>query len=104
LDLTVVTKIVDPTFSFMTVDWDGEIRMDLSSPRVMQRLIGIKDNFDISFACNTDHDRHGIVTKSAGLLNPRHNLSVGYFLFASRSSAMSKNIGSRQDSCDDLTY
>src|SRR5664279_848050 len=79
LDLTVVNKIVDPTFSFMTVDWDGQIRMDPSSTYAMQRLIGLKDNFDISFACDTDHDRHGIVTKSAGLLNPNHYLSVGIF-------------------------
>ncbi|MDQ6891044.1 MAG: phosphoglucomutase (alpha-D-glucose-1,6-bisphosphate-dependent) [Bacteroidota bacterium] len=76
LDLTVTNKIVDPTFSFMTVDWDGQIRMDPSSTYAMQRLIAMKDNFDISFACDTDHDRHGIVTKSAGLLNPNHYLSV----------------------------
>ena len=79
LDLTVVNKIVDPTFSFMTVDWDGQIRMDPSSPYAMQRLIAMKDNFDISFACDTDHDRHGIVTKSAGLLNPNQYLSVAVF-------------------------
>jgi phosphoglucomutase len=79
LDLTVVNKIIDPTFSFMTVDWDGQIRMDPSSPYAMQRLIGMKDNFDISFACDTDHDRHGIVTKKAGLLNPNHYLSVVVF-------------------------
>ncbi len=76
LDLTIVNKIVDPAFSFMTVDWDGQIRMDPSSPYAMQRLIEIKDKFDISFSCDTDHDRHGIVTKSAGLLNPNHYLSV----------------------------
>lgn len=76
LNLTVVNKIVDPTFSFMTVDWDGQIRMDPSSPYAMQRLIGLKDKYDISFACDTDHDRHGIVTKSSGLLNPNHYLSV----------------------------
>ncbi|MEO6669894.1 MAG: hypothetical protein ABIN36_10485, partial [Ferruginibacter sp.] len=76
LNLAVVNKIIDPTFSFMTVDWDGQIRMDPSSPYAMQRLIAMKDNFDISFACDTDHDRHGIVTKSAGLLNPNHYLSV----------------------------
>jgi len=79
LDLTVVNKIVDPTFSFMTVDWDGQIRMDPSSPYAMQRLIAMKDNFDIAFACDTDHDRHGIVTKSEGLLNPNHYLSVVIF-------------------------
>ena len=76
LNLTVVNKIVDPTFSFMTVDWDGQIRMDPSSPYAMQRLIAMKDDYDISFACDTDHDRHGIVTKSSGLLNPNHYLSV----------------------------
>ncbi len=76
LNLTVVNKIVDPTFSFMTVDWDGQIRMDPSSPYAMQRLIAMKDDYDISFACDTDHDRHGIVTKSAGLMNPNHYLSV----------------------------
>jgi phosphoglucomutase len=76
LNLTVVNKIVDPTFSFMTVDWDGQIRMDPSSPYAMQRLIAMKDEYDISFACDTDHDRHGIVTKTAGLMNPNHFLSV----------------------------
>jgi phosphoglucomutase len=79
LNLTVVNKIVDPTFSFMTVDWDGQIRMDPSSPYAMQRLIAMKDDYDISFACDTDHDRHGIVTKSSGLLNPNHYLSVAVF-------------------------
>ncbi len=76
LDLTVVNKAVEPDFRFMTLDWDGKIRMDPSSPDAMQGLIGIKDRFDISFACDTDHDRHGIVTKSAGLLNPNHYLCV----------------------------
>ena len=79
LNMTVVNKIVDPTFSFMTVDWDGQIRMDPSSPYAMQRLIAMKDDYDISFACDTDHDRHGIVTKSSGLLNPNHYLSVAVF-------------------------
>ncbi len=76
LDLTIVNKIVDPAFGFMTVDWDGQIRMDPSSSFAMQKLIEMKDRFDISFACDTDHDRHGIVTKSAGLMNPNHYLSV----------------------------
>ncbi|HTA28054.1 MAG TPA: phosphoglucomutase (alpha-D-glucose-1,6-bisphosphate-dependent) [Bacteroidia bacterium] len=76
LDLTVVNKVIDPAFGFMTVDWDGQIRMDPSSPYAMQGLIKMKDKFDISFACDTDHDRHGIVTKSSGLLNPNHFLSV----------------------------
>jgi len=82
LDLTVVNKIVDPCFAFMTVDWDGQIRMDPSSPYAMQRLIGMKDHFDISFACDTDHDRHGIVTKQQGLLPPNHYLcaAISYLL------------------------
>ncbi len=85
LNLTVVNEAVDPTFRFMTVDWDGRIRMDPSSPYAMQRLIDIKDRFDISFACDTDHDRHGIVTKNAGLLPPNHYLSVAiYYLFRNR--------------------
>ncbi len=79
LNMTVVNKMVDPTFRFMTVDWDGQIRMDPSSPYAMQRLIAMKDDYDISFACDTDHDRHGIVTKSSGLLNPNHYLSVAVF-------------------------
>jgi phosphoglucomutase len=76
LSLTVVNDAVDPTFRFMTVDWDGRIRMDPSSPEAMRSLIGMKDRFDIAFACDTDHDRHGIVTRSAGLLPPNHYLAV----------------------------
>jgi len=79
LNLTVVNKIVDPTFNFMTVDWDGQIRMDPSSPYAMRSLIDMKDRFDISMACDTDHDRHGIVTRSVGLLPPNHYLSVAIF-------------------------
>ena len=79
LDLTVVNEAVDPTFGFMTVDWDGQIRMDPSSPYAMQRLIGMQDRFDLAFACDTDHDRHGIVSRSAGLLPPNHYLSVAIF-------------------------
>ncbi|HXB13138.1 MAG TPA: phosphoglucomutase (alpha-D-glucose-1,6-bisphosphate-dependent) [Bacteroidia bacterium] len=79
LDLTVVNKIVDPTFSFMTRDWDGQIRMDPSSSYAMRRLVKMKDRFDISFACDTDHDRHGIVTKSEGLMDPNNYLSVAVF-------------------------
>ncbi len=91
LDLTVTNKIVDPTFSFMTVDWDGQIRMDPSSPYAMQRLIDMKDRFDISFACDTDYDRHGIVTKSAGLLNPNHYLSVAIFYLLQHRPLWAKN-------------
>jgi len=76
LNLTVVNEEVDPTFRFMTVDWDGQIRMDPSSPYAMKRLTALKDRFQIAFACDTDHDRHGIVTKSAGLLAPNHYLAV----------------------------
>ena len=76
LDLTVVSAEVDPTFGFMTVDWDGKIRMDPSSSYAMQRLIGMRERFDVAFACDTDHDRHGIVTRSTGLLPPNHYLSV----------------------------
>jgi len=85
LDLTIVNKSVDPTFRFMTVDWDGKIRMDPSSPYAMQRLIAVKDKFDIAFASDTDHDRHGIVTKRSGLLPPNHYLSACvHYLFANR--------------------
>ena len=85
LNLTVVNRAVDPTFHFMTVDWDGQIRMDPSSPYAMRRLIDLKDRFEIAFACDTDHDRHGIVTRSAGLLPPNHYLSVAvFYLFQHR--------------------
>jgi len=85
LDLTVVNNIVDPTFSFMTVDWDGQIRMDPSSPYAMKKLVDLKDKFDIAFACDTDHDRHGIVTKSSGLMPPNHYLSAAiHYLFLHR--------------------
>jgi phosphoglucomutase len=76
LDLRVVNDEVDPTFRFMTLDWDGKIRMDPSSAYAMHRLIALKDSYDVAFACDTDHDRHGIVTASAGLLPPNHYLSV----------------------------
>jgi phosphoglucomutase len=85
LDLTVVNESIDPTFRFMTVDWDGKIRMDPSSPYAMQRLIAMKDRFDIAFASDTDHDRHGVVTKGSGLLPPNHYLSVCiHYLFGNR--------------------
>jgi phosphoglucomutase len=85
LNLTVVNDAVDPTFRFMTLDWDGQIRMDPSSPYAMQPLIGLKDRFDIAFACDTDHDRHGIVTRSAGLVPPNHYLCAAiFYLFQHR--------------------
>jgi phosphoglucomutase len=76
LGLTVVSTEVDPTFRFMTLDWDGKIRMDCSSPYAMQRLIGLRERFDVAWACDTDHDRHGVVTRGAGLLDPNHYLAV----------------------------
>jgi phosphoglucomutase len=85
LNLTVVNQEVDPTFRFMTVDWDGKIRMDPSSAYAMRGLIDLKDRFDIAFACDTDHDRHGIVTRSVGLLPPNHYLAVAiHYLFQNR--------------------
>jgi phosphoglucomutase len=102
LNLTVVDETVDPTFRFMTVDWDGQIRMDPSSSYAMQRLIGMKNRFDLSFACDTDHDRHGIVTKGEGLLPPNHDLCAAiFYLFQNRpkwskSAAVGKTLVSSQ--------
>ena len=102
LNLTVVNDAVDPTFRFMTVDWDGQIRMDPSSSYAMQSLIGLKDRFDIAFACDTDHDRHGVVTKNAGLLPPNHYLAVAIdYLFQHRpgwrqDAAVGKTVVSSQ--------
>jgi phosphoglucomutase len=102
LNLTVVNEIVDPTFRFMTVDWDGRIRMDPSSIYAMQSLIGRRDRFDVAFACDTDHDRHGIVTRSAGLLPPNHFLAVAiHYLFQHRpqwgkQAAVGKTVVSSQ--------
>ena len=85
LDMEVVNKYVDPTFSFMTVDRDGKIRMDCSSPYAMAGLIDLKDKFDIAFGNDPDYDRHGIVTRSSGLLNPNHYLAVAvWYLFQNR--------------------
>jgi phosphoglucomutase len=85
LSIDVVNRSVDPTFSFMTVDRDGKIRMDCSSPYAMAGLIDLKDNFDIAFGNDTDSDRHGIVTRTGGLLNPNHYLSVAvWYLFQNR--------------------
>ena len=102
LDLTLVSDEVDPTFRFMSVDWDGRIRMDPSSSYAMRRLIALKDRFDIAFGCDTDHDRHGIVTRSAGLLPANHYLSVAiYYLFQHRpqwrlDAAVGKTVVSSQ--------
>ncbi len=85
LALTVVNDVVDPTYRFMTVDWDGKIRTDCSSPYAMASLIAMRDRFDVAFACDADHDRHGIVTPTAGLLNPNHYLAVAIaYLFPHR--------------------
>ncbi|MEP6733638.1 MAG: phosphoglucomutase (alpha-D-glucose-1,6-bisphosphate-dependent) [bacterium] len=85
LSLSVVSDEVDPTFRFMTLDWDGRIRMDCSSPYAMRRLIAMRNDFDVAWACDTDHDRHGIVARSSGLLNPNHYLAVAsWYLFSHR--------------------
>jgi phosphoglucomutase len=87
LGLEILNKYVDPTFRFMSLDWDGKIRMDCSSPYAMAGLIALKDRFDVAFACDTDHDRHGIVTRSSGLMNPNHYLAVVIsYLFQSRKA------------------
>ena len=102
LNLTVLNDEVDPTFRFMSLDWDGRIRMDPSSPYAMQPLLGQKDRFDVAFACDTDHDRHGIVTRAAGLLPPNQYLTVLVdYLFAHRPkwptrAAVGKTIVSSQ--------
>jgi phosphoglucomutase len=93
LPLTVVSDAVDPTFRFMSVDWDGRIRMDCSSPYAMQRLIGMKERFDVAWACDTDHDRHGIVARGAGLLNPNHYLAVAISYLASHRPQWSRDVG-----------
>ncbi len=98
IDATVVNEMVDPTFRFMTDDWDGKIRMDCSSPYAMAPLIGLREKFDVAFANDTDADRHGIVTRSSGLMNPNHYLAVSIdYLWSSRAewsstSAVGKTI------------
>lgn len=85
LNLDVVSQVIDPQFAFMSLDWDGQIRMDPSSSHAMQRLIGLKNGYDIAFACDTDYDRHGIVAPSVGLLPANHFLSVAIdYLFQNR--------------------
>jgi phosphoglucomutase len=102
LNLTVVNEVVDPTFQFMTVDWDGRIHMDPSSSYAMQSLIDLNDHFSIAFACDTDHDRHGIITRNAGLPPPNHYLSVAIlYLFQHRTkwckdAAVGKTVVSSQ--------
>jgi phosphoglucomutase len=87
VEVEVVNDAVDPTFGFMALDWDGKIRMDCSSPHAMAKLIALKDRFDIAFGNDTDHDRHGIVTRSAGLMNPNHYLAAAiFYLFTRRPS------------------
>ena len=86
IPLTVVSDVVDPTFRFMTADWDGRIRMDCSSPWAMQPVIALRDRYDVAWACDTDHDRHGIVARSSGLMNPNHYLAASIaYLFAHRA-------------------
>ncbi len=102
LDLTAVNKVVDPTFRFMSVDWDGQIRMDPSSQFAMQSLIALKDRYKVAFACDTDHDRHGIVSARVGLLPPNHFLAVAIgYLFQHRpnwrnAAAVGKTVVSSQ--------
>jgi phosphoglucomutase len=87
IDATVVNGLVDPTFRFMTADWDGKIRMDCSSPYAMKKLVGMRKDFDVAFANDTDSDRHGVVTASGGLMNPNHYLAVMiYYLFNNRAN------------------
>jgi phosphoglucomutase len=93
IPLTVVSDVVDATFRFMTLDWDGKIRMDCSSPYAMRRLIAMKDRFDVAWACDPDHDRHGIVAKSTGLLNPNHYLAAAIQYLYSRRPRWAPNAG-----------
>ena len=97
LNAAIVNDAVDPTFRFMTADWDGKIRMDCSSPYAMASLIQMRDKFDVAFANDTDADRHGIVTRSGGLMNPNHFLAAAIaYLFAHRPE-WGEGCGDRQD-------
>ena len=99
LSATVVNKAIDPTFRFMTLDWDGRVRMDCSSPYAMKRLIGMRDKFDVAFANDTDADRHGIVTRPAGLMNPNHFLAIAIsYLFANRPDWSRTAVSARRSS------
>jgi phosphoglucomutase len=93
IPLEVLSDAVDPTFRFMSADWDGRIRMDCSSPYAMRKLIGLKDSYDVAWACDTDHDRHGIVARSRGLLNPNHYLAVAIGYLASHRPAWRGDVG-----------
>ncbi len=93
IPLTVLSEAVDPTFRFMTADWDGRIRMDCSSPYAMRGLIALRDRYDVAWACDTDHDRHGIVARSAGLLNPNHYLAVAIAYLASHRPQWRSDVG-----------
>jgi phosphoglucomutase len=93
IPLRVLSDTVDPTFRFMSADWDGRIRMDCSSPYAMRTLIDLRDRFDVAWACDTDHDRHGIVARSAGLLNPNHYLGVCIAYLASHRPAWRSDVG-----------
>ncbi len=92
LPLDVLRTEVDPTFKFMTLDWDGEIRMDPSSEHAMQSLLELKDQYDVAFACDTDHDRHGIVTASGGLMSPNHFLCVALDVLLEERDDWSKDL------------
>jgi phosphoglucomutase len=93
IPLHVLSDTVDPTFRFMTADWDGRIRMDCSSPYAMRGLIALKDRFDVAWACDTDHDRHGIVARSGGLMNPNHYLAVAIAYLASHRPQWRSDVG-----------
>lgn len=96
LSITVLSEEVDPTFRFMTLDWDGTIRMDPSSVYAMQRLIALREQFDVAWACDTDHDRHGVVTRSAGLLNPNAYLAVAIAYVVGHRPSWPSNAGIRK--------
>ena len=97
LDIAVVNPKIDPTFSFMTVDHDGKIRMDCSSPYAMARLVALKDQYQVAFANDPDSDRHGIVTPSAGLMNPNHYLAVAIRYLLTHRPHWPSRVGGRQD-------
>ena len=97
VNVEVVNDAVDPTFRFMSVDWDGKIRMDCSSPYAMATLIGLKDRFDIAFGNDADSDRHGIVTRGAGLMNPNHFLAAAISYLFTHRPGWPPNAGCRQD-------